>query len=161
MKKNFFSRNGLKGMLLVMVTTVIVCTCIISNVANANNWTDTEYEFYFNAGKTKTYVASSGRKKEDDSKAYISCNYAYEPNIAGTLKFTAQTHGSNKKGSGFTACKYKGKSTPTYTIKKGDAKYLTNFVKETNKKYANIQVKKNGVAATFRGNWSPDNYNGY
>ena len=97
----------------------------------------------------------------DTSKVYITCNYAYEPYIEGEFKFIAQAHGSNSETSGFYACSYNGKSTPTYVIKKGVTQYMTNFVKEANKTYANIFVKKYDVAATFKGKWSPDNYNKY
>ena len=88
-------------------------------IANANNYTDSEYQFYFNAGQQSTYVSSKGRKKMDTSKVYIMCNYAYEPYIEGEFKFIAQAHGSNSETSGFYACSYNGKSTPTYVIKKG------------------------------------------
>ena len=121
-----------KLIIAILIVIITVCSNLIDKRVEANNYTDKHYEFYFNASKTKTYVASSGEEKMDDSKSYISCN-----------------------------CTYKGKHTPSYVIYKGDAKYLTNFIYETNKKYGNIHVKKNGPAATFKGYWSPDNYNKY
>ena len=139
----------------------MVCTILIGTYSVANNYTDTKYEFYFTAGKTTAYVAQNGREKMDTSKSYIMCNYAYEPYIEGDLKLTAQAHGSKKQSIGFVACTYNNHTTPSYVIKKGTAQYMTNFIKETNKKYGNIYVKKNGPVATFRGNWSPDNYNKY
>lgn len=159
--KNVCNRKKNKMLMVVVVSVMMVCLFFNGKVASANNYTDSEYQFYFNAGQTSTYVSSTGRQKMDTSKVYIMCNYAYEPYIEGELKFTARAHGSNSATSGFYACTYNGKSTPTYVIKKGVTQYMTNFVKEANKTYANIYVKKNGVAATFKGKWSPDNYNKY
>lgn len=150
-----------KLIIAILIVIITVCSNLIDKRVEANNYKDKHYEFYFNASKTKTYVASSGRRKEDDSKSYITCYYAKEPYISGNLHFIAQAQGSNKKKSGYKACSYKGKNTPSYVIYKGDSKYLTNFIYETNKKYGNIHVKKNGPAATFKGYWSPDNYNKY
>lgn len=155
------NRKMAKIVMAVVVSVMTVCLFFNEKVASANNYTDSAYQFYFNAGQTSTYVSSRGREKMDTSKVYIMCNYAYEPYIEGEFKFTAQAHGSNSLSSGFYACTYNGKTTPSYVIKKGATQYMTNFVKEAEKKYANIYVKKNGVAATFKGNWSPDNYNKY
>ena len=159
--KNVCSRKKIKMLMAVVVSVMTICLFFSEKVANANNYTDSEYQFYFNAGQQSTYVSSKGRKKMDTSKVHIMCNYAYEPYIEGEFKFIAQAHGSNSETSGFYACSYNGKSTPTYVIKKGVTQYMTNFVKEANKTYANIFVKKYDVAATFKGKWSPDNYNKY
>ena len=140
--KNVCSRKKIKMLMAVVVSVMTICLFFSEKVANANNYTDSEYQFYFNAGQQSTYVSSKGRKKMDTSKVYIMCNYAYEPYIEGEFKFIAQAHGSNSETSGFYACSYNGKSTPTYVIKKGVTQYMTNFVKEANKTYANIFVKK-------------------
>ncbi len=147
--------------LALLIVAVITVAVVNSDEASANNWQDTAYTFYFSVSQNATYVASSGRTKQDTSKVYIMCNYAYEPNVSGSLRFNAQAHGSNNSSSGFAACTYNGHSTPTYTIYKNTSKYMTNYIRETNKTYANIYVSKNGMQATFKGDWSPDNYNCY
>lgn len=161
MREKISRRKCNKAMMALAVLVITASILMSSKISNANNYKDTEYVFYFTAGKEKGYVDSVGREKMDYSKTYIMCNYAYEPYVEGDLKFTAQAHGSNSSGSGFATCTYNGHTTPSYVIHKDTSKYMTNYIKETNKKYANIYVKKNGPAATFRGKWSPDNYNKY
>lgn len=124
-------------------------------ITSANNYEDTTFTFYFFGSQTSTY-ASEGREKMDYTSSYMYCDSAYEPYVSGPLKYNALVHGSSSETGSYADCYYNGNHSTTYTFYQGDAKYMTNYVKEAGKSWARIRVIKNGMQATFSGLWSPD-----
>ena len=141
--------------LIPALALLIVVLIETSGVAEANNHSDTLFEFGFNASHQSGY-ASGSRSKTDDTSVYMLCNYAYEPNMSGPFRYNATAHGGYSPSGSFSDCYYNGHHSTTYTFYKDDEKYMSNYIYEANRHYAKIFVQKNGAAATFKGYWSPD-----
>ena len=62
-QKKESNRKIAKMAMVVIVSVMMVCLFFNGKVASANDYTDSEYQFYFNAGQQSTYVSSKGRKK--------------------------------------------------------------------------------------------------
>lgn len=137
---------------------VVAIFCVMFSYGN-NVWadnSDTPFEFWFNSSQQQTY-ASAGRRKYDSTSVYMYCSEAVEPYFnPSDLKYYGTVHGSYSLNGSYYDCYYGSLHSTTYVFKMGNVKYMSNYVNESNRKYARIYVQKNGTGATFRGVWSPD-----
>lgn len=116
----------------------------------ANNYADSNFTF-----KMKNHMEyTSARVKMDTSKLYMKCDSISNSNAS----YTAHSIGTNNTGVTGADCS-KGY---VYVFKKGDAYYMTSWVKENGYSYARIGGSPNkSYDFTAKGVWSPDNYNQY
>lgn len=124
----------------------------------ANNSRTDQWEFKIGAVQKKAYVSEYGRDKTDTSCAYLYCACSGRANSSARGdSFYARVQGSSSANGKFVTSVYNKKSNPEYKITQHTVTYLVNYVKETNKSYANILCNsKNTINMNFIGNWSPD-----
>lgn len=133
----------------VSVTGMVATT---GQVASANEWKDTKFDFYYNEDGSD--VATKARNKTDNSKSYVKCG-ASNPcklNVCGAAKTGVRA------GSYGDAFDY-DYSTNVYQVAAGKSKYFTNNSKKYKTTYLLLSTTDH-LAHTMRGVWSPDNCSG-
>ena len=123
----------------------------------------TRFTFYFFGSEKAKYATEKGRPKNDRSSSYMWCKEAVESHVvSNSLKYNALVHRSKHENTKYVDChdpnNYNNHST-VYTFYQGDSKFMSNYVREAKRYWAKIRVRKNGMPATFRGEWSPDTEN--
>ena len=152
--------------LIVKTVPMIALIVLFSNASGLisraieNNHKDEDYVFYFFGNDTAKYATDKGREKKDRSSSYMHCTSACEPHVdSSRLKYNALVHGCKHEEGKYMDChdpnNYNNHST-VYTFYAGDTKFMSNYVREARRYWAKIRVRKNGMPATFRGEWSPD-----
>ena len=143
--------NVRKRVIALLGASFIATATFGANIVQANNWKDTEYNFYF----TNQHLYTNAREKEDKSKLYMNCtgisntNGSYSARAFGTNSSTS--YGVDESDGGRW----------TYIFKAGVKHYMSSNVKEHGYKYARIRGTSL-ISQSFKATtqWSPDNYAG-
>lgn len=114
------------------------------NNAQASNYSDTPYYFDFASWKSNSYQQTADRQKQDNSSAYMHCDY-----VGGDYKYTGWVEVGSTDVSGGNY----------YSFGDNTTHYLTNYAYE---RYGsvNVHIKANigfvPVEVYAGGLWSPD-----
>ncbi len=124
----------------------------------AGNIKDSDWKFSFAVSGTGL-AAKEGREKLDDTSVYMKCT-GVRPLQSGSISgvsFRATAYGGDSATGSFSNIGYNGKKSPTYSMYNGKVQYMTNYIHEAGKRYANIFYQpENGGYLEFSGKWSPD-----
>ena len=122
------------------------------------NIKDSDWKYSLAASGTGL-AAKEGREKLDDTSVYMKCT-GFRPLQSGStsgVSFRATAYGGNSATGSFSNIGYNGKISPTYSMYNGKVQYMTNYIHEAGKRYANIYCQPgNGGYLEFSGVWSPD-----
>jgi len=124
--------------------------CQTVDVAKANNYKDSTFDFYYYADGSDTCI--NARPKEDNTATYVKSN-------AGTIQFKAAVAGTNAL-SRTTAI------NPNYcsgwqAIPTGSYRYISNTVYgKYSYAYLVMTVSQDNKNHWMSGKWSPDNISG-
>lgn len=136
------------------VTTVVMSLMMMLSVgieANAKNYTDTYHTARLNESTGEAVYYTPGRAKQDYSSGYVK---NVRSSYSGPTYFTMVASAGNGSNT-----YYQNFKLWTYTVRPGEYKYLTNYVKESGYNYAALKVEP-GISTyveTYFA-WSPDSY---
>ncbi len=122
---------------------------VMTQTYAAGNYKDTKFKFSFTAYSPYMGQMTETRAKKDKTSSYMKCEKA-------SHSYDAEVYAVNPKGK-MAIEYYVPVNSPVYIMKKGDAKYLVNYVRE--KGYKNACIRVDGRYAgkyTVSGLWSPD-----
>lgn len=143
--------NVRKRVIALLGASFIVTATFGANIVQANNWTDSDYNFYF----TNQHLYTNAREKQDDSKLYMKCT-----GVTHSGSYTARAFGTNSLTDYGTDESNNGRWT--YLYQAGTSHYMSSYVFEHGYKYARIRGTSM-ISQSFKATtkWSPDNKNKY
>lgn len=131
---------------LVSVTSAFAFTASASAVDSEGTYTRSMYNYMWTEARTKDDYTSSYQKCISAKETYNSCVYgsnkSYPTNI-GDLDYYLKNPST-------------GKATPSYSFSTGTTRYMINYVKENNMKYAGMAFSPGGMGYSVHIKWSPD-----
>lgn len=133
--------------ILCTLAAVMVLALAMSTAAWANNHSDEPWSFYL----TYSDSVTAGRAKEDSSASYV---YYTSGDFSSIRAAIYAYQGSNvTTESGYFSL-----------VPRGATAFISNtgyYARDDHKVCLHLCTTSNGTAGNARGQWSPDNYQGY
>lgn len=131
---------------IVSVTSALAFTASASAVDTDRTYGRSQYNYMWTEARTKDDYTSSYQKcisaKESYNSVVYGSNMSY-PITVGDLNYNLKNPST-------------GKATPSYSFSTGTTRYMVNYVRENNMKYAGMAFSPGGYGYSVHIKWSPD-----
>ena len=131
---------------IVSVTSALAFTASASDVDTDSTYGRSQYNVMWTEARTKDDYTSSYQKCVSAKESYGSRVYgssSSNPVNIGQINYNLKNPST-------------GKATTTYSFSTGTTRYMVNYVKENNLKYAGMAFMPGGYGYSVHIKWSPD-----
>lgn len=139
----------------------VICVSVLTPGAIFANNATAGYTFSV-ALSGSGYVSTAGRAKDNASQVFINCTSVSSSTGAYSATFYVTPYGKKSTDSSFRNMTYTQNgvtySAPTYVLKRGESKYMTNYIYQAGGRLANVYCNTTVAYVTFKGVWSADSY---
>lgn len=139
----------------------VICVSVLTPGAIFANNATAGYTFSVALGGSG-YASTAGRAKDNASQMFINCTTVTSAAGLYNATFYVTPYGKKSTDSSFRNMTYTQNgvtySAPTYVLKRGESKYMTNYIYQAGGRLANVYFNTTATYVTYKGVWSADSY---